>query len=58
MNTRLASYAQLHELVDAWVVVAPDDVNHVYRWRLQALWGPSLARILTPAVRPHPDPYS
>lgn len=36
VNTRLARYAEWHELMDSWVVLAVDDPECVYTWRLQA----------------------
>ena len=36
VNARLVSYEAWHALMDAWVVLATDDVANVYEWRLQA----------------------
>lgn len=36
VNVYLQDYAKLHALFDAWLLVAVDDVDHVFKWRLQA----------------------
>jgi len=36
VNGRLGAYAEWHDLMDAWAVLAVDDVACVYEWRLQA----------------------
>eukprot|EP00946_MAST-07B_sp_MAST-7B-sp1_P004368 g4368.t1 len=36
VNRMLASYNVWHDLMSAWIVVSIDDLNHVYRWRLEA----------------------
>ena len=36
VNARLKDYEEWHELMDAWVVLAVDNVACVYEWRLQA----------------------
>ena len=36
INSLLERYSEWHEQLAAWVVVAIDDVQHVYRWRLEA----------------------
>jgi D-glycerate 3-kinase len=36
VNERLRAYDQWHSLMDAWVVLAVEDPEWVYRWRLQA----------------------
>ena len=36
VNGMVAAYSAWHALMDAWVVLAVDDPNHVYAWRLQA----------------------
>jgi D-glycerate 3-kinase len=35
VNDILKDYKALHEIFDQWLVLALDDVNHVYRWRLE-----------------------
>lgn len=36
VNTKLADYKALDDLVDAWIIIQVDDVSWVYKWRLQA----------------------
>ena len=36
VNGKLGEYAAWHALMDAWVVIAVDDPDWVYAWRLQA----------------------
>ena len=36
VNRLLTAYASWYSLMDAWVVLAADDVQSVYEWRLQA----------------------
>ncbi len=36
VNERLRAYDAWHSLMDAWVVLAVEDPEFVYRWRLQA----------------------
>ena len=36
VNRRLAAYSAWYSLMDAWIVIAADDVQSVYTWRLQA----------------------
>eukprot|EP00965_Chrysotila_dentata_P136061 4498481-Pleurochrysis_carterae.AAC.1 len=36
VNRHLVGYSRWHDLQDAWVVLALDDVQHVFDWRLQA----------------------
>jgi hypothetical protein len=36
INSNLASYARLHAAFDAWVVIALQDIDYVYQWRLDA----------------------
>lgn len=36
VNAYLRDYAKLHALFDAWLIVAVDDIDHVFKWRLQA----------------------
>lgn len=36
VNTHLEQYRTLHHACDAWIVLALDNVECVYRWRLEA----------------------
>jgi len=49
VNQRLSDYARWHGLMSAWVVVKIDDLDHVYRWRLEA------ERAMAAAGRPGMD---
>ena len=36
INNHLQEYRTLHHKCDAWIVLALDDIDCVYRWRLEA----------------------
>jgi len=36
VNNYLGSYQEWHELVDAWVIVQVEDLEVIYKWRLEA----------------------
>jgi D-glycerate 3-kinase len=36
INQLLQQYTEWHDQMNYWIVVGIDDVNHVYRWRLEA----------------------
>ena len=58
VNGRLGAYAEWHDLMDAWAVLAVDDVACVYEWRLQARPSPSstLGLPSSPSLGPPSSP--